>query len=47
MTARASCQLTQLVVYSQELHQVSAVLDCFQYSQWTISTNNANAQQQN
>jgi hypothetical protein len=26
------------------LHQVSAVLDCFQYSQWTISKLNANAQ---
>ena len=27
------------LVYSLELHQVSAVLDCFQYSQWTISIN--------
>ena len=33
----------QLLVYSLELHQVSAVLDCFQYSQWTISGTNANA----
>ena len=30
--------------YSLELHQVSAVFDRFQYSQWTTSTTNANAQ---